>query len=369
MICKLKHVLIGKKLIFYSLLIFFAAVTVFFVNNNERFYHNTIGSILAIKEEKRLDSSKSGDLLEQTLSVRILNGRDRGETLEVNNSYSSTGAYDYRFQVGDKVFLKLKSPSGELIAPTITGVKRDLYLVITAWVFFLFILFIGKKRGFLSALSLGVNIIAFYYALDLYLRGVNLILLCALLIIAFTFFTMILVLGRNKKAYASILSTLAATFCTILISYFVMLLTNNSGMRFEEMQFITRPIEPIFLSEILLGSFGAIMDVVITITSSLYELSASTQDSKALMKSGSEIGRDIMGSMCNVLLLAYISGSIPMILLYMKNGMPVFNSFYSNLSLELVRVLTGSIGIVLSIPITINITLFFLKGLKRGTHE
>jgi uncharacterized membrane protein len=358
-----------KKIAGYGLLLLCAIISVIFVNNNERFYHRTIAKVTEVREYENTSSDieNQSAVFDQKLTVRILNGGDIGKTLELDNQYTKTGAYDYRYQRGDKLFLTLTVTEQQQLSGAITGVKRDQYLVLTAWLFLIFIILIGKKKGLLSALSLAVNVVIFYYALDIYRNGMNLLLLCSIIAVLFTAFSMLMVLGNNRKAYSAIISVIAATFSTMLISYAVMLVTNENGMRYEEMQFITRPIFPIFISEILLGSLGAIMDIAITISSSIYELyDSNVTDKKALIASGMQIGRDIMGTMCNILLLAYVSGSVPMILLYIKNGMPVWNAFYTNLSLELVRALTGSIGIVLAIPISLHISIFLLHKRAKG---
>ena len=82
---------------------------------------------------------------------------------------------------------------------------------------------------------------------------------------------------------------------------------------------------------------------------------------KALKTSGLEIGKDIMGTMTNILFFAYISGSIPMLILYLKNASPLMFTLSMNLSLELARALAGGIGIVLTIPIGLYTSLFFIN--------
>jgi len=128
------------------------------------------------------------------------------------------------------------------------------------------------------------------------------------------------------------------------------------------MQFLTRPPHEIFMAEILVGALGAIMDISITMSSSLYEVYQNNNSvtTKALIISGTQIGKDIMGTMINVLFFAYVSGAIPMILVYLRNGSTVFYTFSMNLSLELVRALTGSIGIIITIPISLYSTVFFI---------
>ena len=77
-----------------------------------------------------------------------------------------------------------------------------------------------------------------------------------------------------------------------------------------------------------------------------------------------EIGKDIMGTMTNILFFAYISGSIPMLILYFKNASPLGYTLSMNLSLEVARALAGGIGIVLTIPIGLYITIFFINRKK-----
>ena len=85
---------------------------------------------------------------------------------------------------------------------------------------------------------------------------------------------------------------------------------------------------------------------------------------KALKTSGMEIGKDIMGTMTNILFFAYISGSIPMLILYFKNASPLGYTLSMNLSLEVARALAGGIGIVLTIPIGLYTTIFFINRKK-----
>lgn len=87
-------------------------------------------------------------------------------------------------------------------------------------------------------------------------------------------------------------------------------------------------------------------------------------DMKTLKQSGLEIGRDVMGTMTNIMFFAYVSGSIPALLLYFRNHSPLDFMLSMNLSLEIARALVGGIGIVLAIPIGLYVSLFFVKRKK-----
>ncbi len=371
-----------KKILLYTLLAICCLFSLIFVNNDYNFYKETIVKVTTVqivKKEKITDYYKNKDILyTQLLTGKILNGTLKGKTIELKNQYSYSGAADNQYKAGDKLFVSLdnssinpgKNGSSEAtsaISGTINGLKRDTYLVFIAVLFTIFIIAVGKKKGLFSLLSLIFNVVLFSLVMDLYLKGINLLLVCSIVVIVFTVFSLILVGGYNQKTFTAIISTLLGTFLTLIIAYIVMKATNERGVRYEEMQFLTHPPHEIFMAEILVGCLGAVMDVCITISSSIYELCETNPElsSKALMDSGREIGKDIMGTMTNVLFFAYVSGGIPMLLVYLKNGFQTGYSFYMNLSLELIRALTGSIGIVLAIPLSLFTTVFIQQKFRK----
>lgn len=239
------------------------------------------------------------------------------------------------------------------------------------WVFIFSLLFVGKWQGLFSLFSLVINAIILSIALDVYVNTSekSLLIICSISVIIFTIISLILVSGRNEKTYAAIIATLLGTFLSLAITYFVLWVTSEKGLRYEELQFITRPYKLVFLAGLFLGSLGAVMDVAITMSFSIFGLYEKNNNIsvKALITSGREIGKDIMGTMTNILLFAYISGTIPMLILYFKNASPLGFTLSMNLSLELARALAGGIGIVLTIPIGLYITIFFVNR-KRASE-
>ena len=119
------------------------------------------------------------------------------------------------------------------------------------------------------------------------------------------------------------------------------------------------------MPELLIGSIGAVMDVAITISSAMSELIDKNSDisSKALNRSAREIGKDIMSTMSNVLFFTYLCAGLPVFVLAIRNGFTLRNYIASNFSLELSRFLAGSIGIVITIPISAFVS---IKIMKRG---
>lgn len=361
------------QFIFYGLFIFSMIMSIVFVYQNHNLYSRPIAQITsANQEDSKQVTDEYGNTDEkytQYLTAELKNGKHAGKQIDLTNEYSFSGAYDNAFTPGDEVFVKLdenKSDSGDF-AGDITGVKRDKYVMIMAWVFTLALVLVGKMQGLFTTVSLAFNIILLSFALDLYVKlGMNLIWISILLVILFTIVSLLLVNGWNEKSFAAIIATLLGTFVSVGVVYVVMLLTSEEGLLYEEMQFLTRPYTLVFLGGLLIGSLGAVMDVAISISAALFELYETNKQisMKALTASGYDIGKDIMGTMTNILLFAYISGSIPILIVYFNNHSPLGFSLSINLSLEIARALAGGIGIVLTIPIGLYVTIFFIQRKK-----
>lgn len=123
-------------------------------------------------------------------------------------------------------------------------------------------------------------------------------------------------------------------------------------------------IKGLTFSAILIASLGAIMDVAMSIASSIFELEKANPRStiNELFKSGMNIGKDIMGTMSNTLILAFAGSSLNMILFIIAYGMPyrqIVNLDF--LVEEIIQGVSGSIGIILTVPITALISSNFTK--------
>ncbi|HLR09253.1 MAG TPA: YibE/F family protein [Bacillota bacterium] len=359
-----------KRLSFYIVIACVAIASIIFVDHNDALYERTIAQVIDTELEDVTDITDAyhneDQLFTQHITAEITNGVLKGERIHLVNEYSASGAYDQPYQAGHKVFVSIDQDEREntVLTGDITGVKRDKYIVIVTWIFMVTLLFVGKKQGLLAGLSLAINIILLSFALDIYVNtNINLLWICGLAVVLFTVLSLLLVNGCNEKTYAAIIATLLGTFASLFITYLVMWITSENGLHYEEMQFLTRPYKLVFLAGLFIGSLGAVMDVAISISAALFELYQKDHNIsiQALKTAGFDIGKDIMGTMANILFFAYISGSIPMLILYFKNYSPLGFTLSINLSLELARALAGGIGIVITIPIGLYASIFFIK--------
>lgn len=369
---------ISKKMKgFISIVLLTFIGSIIFVHNNYSFYERPIVEVV---KTELLDQTEIKDhvnnmdkLFTQQIIGEVKNGKEKGKQIYLTNEFTSSKANNDEYHIGSELFVHIDSEVGEngYLKGSVDDVKRDKYLLMITWVFIFSLLFVGKRQGLFSLFSLVINAIILSIALDVYVNTSekSLLIICSISVIIFTIISLILVSGRNEKTYAAIIATLLGTFLSLAITYFVLWVTSEKGLRYEELQFITRPYKLVFLAGLFLGSLGAVMDVAITMSSSIFGLYEKNNNIsvKALITSGREIGKDIMGTMTNILLFAYISGTIPMLILYFKNASPLGFTLSMNLSLELARALAGGIGIVLTIPIGLYITIFFVNR-KRASE-
>lgn len=333
---------------------------------NAKYYKTPIGQITHIEhlsQNQITDEHHNSDVrVKEKLKIKVLNGDFKNETTTLNHTYVKSQADSEAFKENDKVLLHIsKSPKDASIIEK----KRDSIIIFISSVFMLSILIVGRKIGLQSLFSLvfntGIVLLAIY--IHTLWPSISLFLLMCIGIIIATVVTLILITGLKLRSWITIISTLAGTFLSIAITELVIRLTEGNGIKYETMSFLTLPPKEAFLASVLIGSLGAVMDVAITISSGMYEIYRKTPNisTQRLVLAGRNIGQDIMGTMTNILLFSYLSGSLPIFLIYLKNANTFTYTISMNWSLEIARALSGGIGIVLTIPITIALMSVWVK--------
>ena len=339
--------------------------------NNYNWYDKTIVKIEKAENSFSNKTSGSGNgerYYHQSMTGTIMNGEYQGQKAYLDNQYSSSGVLDDQYKPGNEVFVKIDSGEKEKLTGTITGFKRDKYMAVLTALFLLLMFIVTNRKGFFSVISLAINIVVLWYALSLNYNGHNILMISNCLVLFFTFTSLFFINGVNRKTFIAMLSTLISLFFTMLLFKIVMLFTD--GVDYTYMEYIAgqNNLSELFLSQMLIGGLGAIMDVAITETSAIHELvdKNSQIPAKELLKSGREVGHDIMGTMINVMLFTYICGTIPLIILKMKNDIKLHTIIVWQIPMELYRFIVGSIGILLTIPISLLISILIMKKVRRS---
>ncbi len=312
--------------------------------------------------------------------AQLLSGPDKGKTVLVTQVQDSTTlTLDRPCQVGDKMYVYLgQNEYGEDQWFTSTHVRTD-------WLLFLGLLFValvvafGGVKGVRTLLSLGLTCLAIFAVLiPLIAAGYNIYWAAVGVCLFSIVVTLSLVSGWRVKSLAAGIGcaggVLVAGLITIVSEYRLHMtgIVDDDSML---LMFINEehPIDlkGIVFAAIIIGAVGATMDVGMDIAASLTEIYHKNPGigMRELAKSGFTIGRDIMGTMSNTLVLAYIGSGLHVTLLFMT----YYDSLETVLNVEmmtneLLQALAGSIGIVFTIPTTTLATVL-LYALSRRRLE
>ncbi|ARJ51017.1 YibE/F family protein [Staphylococcus lutrae] len=362
----MKQLLYKRSYLIIAISVTIAIMAILFTRYNSTFYHIPIGEVTQIEthqQEKTVDAQHNQDIkYTDTLNIKLLNTEQKGDTLHVEHRYNASKTEEQAYHPGDKVLLHIGKDKTDTY---IIEKKRDTVIVTIISLFLICLLVVGQRIGLQSIVSLLINTIAILLAIQLYhtYPQLDLFVLMMIATIIATTLTLWLVIGWSMRTVITIVSTLLGTFICIFIAWLVITLTDSQGIKYETMSFLTIQPRTVFLSSVMVGTLGAVMDVAITISSGMYEVLQRTPQIsiQRWIQAGRNIGRDIMGTMTNILLFSYLAGSLPLLLLYLKNGNTLTYSISMNWSLEISRAMTGGIGIVLTIPLTLFLMRLWFK--------
>lgn len=298
------------------------------------------------------------DIGKQYLEIKITTGENKGKIVSTINFVGRTD--NKPVKVGTKLVI---SSYDDFISTIIVNYNREVSIYILLFIFIFVVLFLGKLKGAKSLFSLVFTMICIFFVfIPLIIRGINPIASSIIIVILSTMVTMISLNGVTKKTFVASLSCILCTIIAGLIAYIFGKFNNISTFNTAEVQdllFVSTKtslkVKDLLFAGILISSLGAIMDTTMSITSSIFEIKDVNNNlSKSqLFISGMNIGKDIMGTMTNTLILAFTGSSINILIIYFMYCMPYIQLINIDLIvLEIVQGLSGGIAVILSIPIT-----------------
>ncbi len=337
---------------------------------------NTTARVLEVIDEgTEIDDMTQVEREFQQMNVEILTGEFKGQEIEVVG-YNYVDAYysnsNFWFKEGERITIGLQVENGEITRAYPVGYTRDVPSYILGGLFIALLLFFGKMKGLKSVITLGLTVfILFKFMIPYLLEGYNPVLLVLVTGAIVTTLTFLIVSGISRKTFAAITGTVGGLGAAAFISFLFMSLMKLSGFHGEEEVMLgmldseqSIDLSGLLLAGIIIGALGAVMDVAISIASSLEEIKRNHKKAtyKDLFKSGMNVGGDIMGTMANTLILAYVGASLPILLLMNAYEYPFGELIHMEIfTVEILRTLAGSIGLVLAIPITALVSAFLLS--------
>lgn len=338
-----------------------------------------------------IDTSEEVD---QILSFKILSGQFRGETVQVDNIWIGRAFGDRIMSNGDILFLEipLRDPNNPKINTVSMGeyFRTPLLLYLAGALCVLMILVAGMK-GVRAILTLFVTALSILYLLvPLTLNGYNPIAVALLIASFLTLTTFLLITGFSFKVISGVLGTLGGLTAVGILSILSQHLMALTGMA-QEFGFVELGIAlwrtpggqhwnytGILSAGIILGAVGAMMDVSMSISSSVHEVKQVNPNIsvRQSIRAGLNVGRDIMGTMADTLIFAYL-GAHMITMLLPRIDFPESGMLYPFLRLvneesttvAIIQAVVGTIGLVLTVPIAATVAGFLTKYTKVRRSE
>ncbi len=363
-----------KILILLFLLI---GITTPAISEEKAIMKSEIGVVENIQYEDADELNQGEQTTKQDVTIKVLTGEFKETKRIVDNMLTGNPAYDINLSKGDKVILHLEQV-GDTVASAddvnfyIADIQRNNQILIFIGIFFVLLLLIGHKKGITSIVSIiSTILLIFLMLMPMILNGFCPIASAVLTGIISTVITIYLVGGFNSKSSSAIIGTSISLIFAGALSMLAIYFAHLTGFAGEENMFLytARPdlsFTGILSASMIISALGALMDTAVSIASTVNEIyeTDKTLSIQQLFKSGMNVGRDIIGTMSNTLILVYLGSSLPLVLLSSNIDM---NKFFNlnQVATEILSALTGSIAILFCVPITAIIAAYLIKKQKE----
>ncbi len=297
-------------------------------------------------------------------NCKLTNGDNKGKTIKaIQYTDSYLGETVRHVQEGDIICLGYTDT-------TTAGTKWFMYEYErfngVAWLaaaFALLLLIFGRQKGLTTILSLLYTIVTIFWVfIPAVLSGHNIYVCAVSLCVFIVVMSLLIIQGPSAKCFAACMGSLGGLFVISAITLFMNNILKITGLVSEDSLYLLEmntayplDLKAIVFASITIGAMGAVLDIAVDIVASLSEIYYHNPNMtlQSTMKSGLVIGRDIVGSMANTLVLAYIGSSLSLTLLVLVNTGSLTELLNSELIVvEILQALAGSIGILFTIPLT-----------------
>ena len=304
----------------------------------------------------------------QMLKVQLTSGEYKGEI--VNATSAEGNLFGAVCKKGDSVVVHM-SVSGD--SKNVSVYSKDRIVAVAAFVgiFLLLICVIGGKNGVKSVIGLVFTFVAiFMIYIPLIYRGFSPFWAAVIITIITTIVTMYLISGIAVKTLCAILGTVIGVLLAGLSAWLFGRVADIDGYNVSNIetlayvgQITNIQIGGLLFSGILIASLGAVMDVAMSVSSAISEIhdKAPQLGCLELFKSGMNVGRDMMGTMSNTLILAFVGSAVSELVINYAYNLPfrqIINSY--NIGIEIMQGVSGSIGVILTVPAVAVVTAWML---------
>jgi len=299
----------------------------------------------------------------QIVEVEILTGNHTGRRVRFESTVSRH--FNVVSQEGMELLVQVRENSdGSIAYVGVQGHSRATFLYVFVGLFLLVLIVIGRKKGLFSVLSLLFTItVVVFFMIPLIINGFSPVLAAIITAALTTLFSIFVVSDVSPKGVSAVAGTLFGVLIAGVISVIAGRFAHVSGMQLEHAEevffhmqggAIIRVPELLFAG-IIISSLGAVIDIAMSISSVIFEIKDvdKTIGLKQLYSRGMNIGRDIMGTMSNTLILAFAGSSVTVMVIIALYRFPYIQLINLNLlALEIVQGISASFALVVTVPIT-----------------
>ena len=319
------------------------------------------------------DSEKEHHVLE----VEILGGIYKGKHLIFRNIVNhSMPLLSIPAEPGDLILCRVGGDAEIIsIGNLVQEYARDKYLIWFVGGMFLLIILVGRSEGIRTVCAMLISgAVIYFFMLPLISDGMNAIVVVTLTSGVVAFVSLVFVIGPSRKTYSAVLGTMGGILVAGVIVLYAQQHLHFNGLENAISADIieatrTPPFDfvQVLLAGMLMGVLGVAVDGAIEVASSMEEIRRANPNMPTwrLIASGLNVGTDILGTMVNTLVFAYLGAELLLVLTVGAPDLDLFKSppvqLLSNvvISAEIVRLLAGTLGLVLAIPITAIICAFW----------
>lgn len=343
--------------------------------------HYETGKVVSIDEQSINPSGFSGLYSgRQIVSVLIGSGQYKGKTFQINNALN----YDTNFVLhnGQNIVVSVNTSTGDtsFVNAYMFAPYRVVPLLVLIGLFIGAICLVGGWRGFHSVLGIIFTLTTVLFIfVPLLFHGVPAIGATILLVVVTSCVTLFLVGGFDRKTLSAILGTVAGVIISVILMLVFSKILGVSGYTSSDTDALLNiagqsklQVKDLLFTGIIIASLGAVMDIAISIATSINELQKQKPDVSftELFNSGMNIGRDMMGTMTNTLILAFLGESIFSFILMYSYEVQFKQLINSNgIAIDILNAVCGGFAIILTVPIVSGITAKLLQGKQSLDNE
>ena len=328
------------------------------------------GTVIQVLSDTTIkdEIAENADRGEQMLLVEVTSGQYKGEILQVYNFVGPL--YGVALQPGDSCTMTVNTYESGDVTATVYEYNRTIPIIIVISLFFITTILVGGKSGIKSLLGLVITILTIFFILfPALMKGAPTILTTTLVCAYVALVSLIIIGGIQKKTICAFLGTTSGMLLALFFAIFAQWLLKISGLRMADVEPLLQlrqtgtPIglKGLLSAGVIISALGAVMDVAMSISSSLQEVHDANPslNEKDLWKSGMNIGRDMVGTMTNTLILAFLGSGLVLILYIYSLGLSKYQFLSSSyLAIEVISGISSSIGVILSVPLTAIISAY-----------